>query len=748
MHLRASNFVGGPESQLLRYAVLDRDGPCEILLGIYVGPEEGTELRDAAGSCGLGVIPLPVRCLASSVYDLVHTLQRREIQLLCTHGYRADVVGLLAGRLAGVPVACFLRGWTRENRRVRLYEALDRCCLRFAQRIVCLSSSQADRVSTDRSLSAKIRIVINAIDTYDVDASVRTSARHELQRRFNLPEKCAVIATAGRLSPEKAVGDFLDAAFLLRLWRSDLRFLIFGSGPLQLELKKKVVELGLQDFVTFAGFERNLRTLLPGVNLLVNPSHSEEMPNVVLEGMAACIPVIATAVGGVEEIAGPQGAVRLVPPGNPSAQAEAVIELLSNPERAIELAKAGHDRTKEYSPEKQRGQFHALYEELLPTLLASPPSDESNSSFKKIPHGHELPFVSIVLPVRNEETHIGAVLAQLHEQDYPHDRFEVVVAVGPSGDRTAQVIQDFKENAIISVRQFDNPHGLSSAGRNIGALNARGDYVIFIDGHCRIPSKTLLRDAVQLFQKTGADCLCRPQPLTTDGNSLFQDMIARTRATLLGHGRGSTIFDMKTEGPVNPSSGGAMYCRSVFDRIGFYDETFDACEDLEFNYRIFKAGLKSYASPRLTIFYQPRATARLLWHQMLRYGRGRFRLIQKHRDAFSLSQIVPAVFLVWLVVGAMSSAFSRLFFLVFVASLCLYAAVVFCFSLGLARRHGFDHLLICPIIFLTIHLGLGGGFLLEALRSRYRRRYDISERATSSTTSGQAKPAGPLSRQD
>jgi succinoglycan biosynthesis protein ExoA len=728
MHLRASNFVGGPESQLLRYAVLDRDGPCEILLGIYVGPEEGTELRDAAGSCGLGVIPLPVRCLASSVYDLVNALQRGEVQLLCTHGYRADMVGLLAGRLAGVPVACFLRGWTRENRRVRLYEALDRCCLRFAQRIVCLSSSQADRVSRDRSLSAKIRIVINAIDAYDVDASVRTSARHELQRRFNLPEKCALIATAGRLSPEKAVGDFLDAAFLLRLWRSDIRFLIFGSGPLELELKKKVVELGLQDFVTFAGFERNLRTLLPGVNVLVNPSHSEEMPNVVLEGMAACIPVIATAVGGVEEIAGPQGAIRLVPPGNPSAQTDAVIELLRNPDRAIELAKAGHDRTKEYSPEKQRGQFHALYKELLPTLLASPvasvpTSDESNSSFKKIPHGHQLPFVSIVLPVRNEETHIGAVLAQLHEQDYPHDRFEVVVAVGASGDRTTQVIQDFKENAIISVRQFDNPHGLSSAGRNIGALNARGDYLIFIDGHCRIPSKTLLRDAVQLFRETGADCLCRPQPLTMGGNSLFQDMIAHTRATLLGHGRDSTIFDTNEEGPVSPLSAGAMYRRNIFDRIGFYDETFDACEDVEFNYRVFKAGLKSYISPRLAIFYQPRATTRLLWQQMIRYGRGRFRLIQKHRDAFSFSQITPSAFLLWLALGLVASAFSRPFSLVFSLSLLTYAAVVLSFSLMLGCRHGFNHVLICPLIYLTIHLGLGTGFLLQALEALGRRKY-------------------------
>ena len=328
----------------------------------------------------------------------------------------------------------------------------------------------------------------------------------------------------------------------------------------------------------------------------------------------------------------------------------------------------------------------------------------------------EFPFVSVVMPVRNEEAHIGAVLKQLEAQDYPRDRFEVLVAVGTSTDRTVQVIEAFAERATMRVLHFPNPRTLSSAGRNIGAQHARGEYIVYVDGHCHIPVKTLLRDAVTLFEQTGADCLCRPQPLEMEGNSVFQNVVAHARATALGHGSDSTIFATDYEGPVNPSSAGALYRKSVFDRIGYYDENFDACEDVEFNHRVFKAGLNSYISPRLTVLYQPRNTARSLWRQMMRYGRGRFRLVQKHPDAFSVSQTVPTAFLLWLILGAGVSLVSRPLALVFGLSLAFYAAVVLYFSAKLGWRYGFRHFCLAPLVYITIHLGLGAGFLLEGFK--------------------------------
>jgi succinoglycan biosynthesis protein ExoA len=512
-----------------------------------------------------------------------------------------------------------------------------------------------------------------------------------------------------------------------------------------------VAKLKLEGHVTFAGFEPDLRRLLPGVDVLVNPSHSEEMPNIVLEGMAEGIPVVATAVGGVEEIAGPQGAVRLVPMAQPAALADAIFELYTQPQRAKDLARAGRDRIVEsFSVGKQRDQIHALYKDLLGPPEVSPvdgaifstsESAVTDSPSIELCHGEPAPFLSIVLPIRNEEAHIGAVLKQLREQEYPLNRFEVLVAVGTSTDRTVEVVEHFKEHSTMSIRRFDNPAKLSSAGRNIGARHAQGEYVIFIDGHCNIPSKTLLRDTAAIFEKTGADCLCRPQPLKMHGNNLFQKVVAHARATPLGHGRDSTIYDMGHEGPVNPSSAGAIYRRTVFERIGDYDENFDACEDVEFNYRVFKAGLSSYISPRLAVEYQPRASLSALWRQMMRYGSGRFRLIEKHRDAFSFGQIVPAAVLLWLVFGGIASVFSRPFSLAFGLSLVFYAAVVLYYSLGLGVRHGFRHLVLGPFIYLTIHLGLGAGFLTEVFR-----RGGKSSRSgakTPSTTSGKPSSLKP-----
>ncbi len=731
LHLRASNFVGGPEQQLLRHAESERDGAWDILLGTFVGPKEGADFLQIIEARSLAAVSLPADSLGSSFRALVHIIREERIGLLCTHGYKADILGLLACRIADIPLACFLRGWTGENRKVRLYEAVDCFALRFADRVVCLSGSQAKKLSARSTLAGKIRVVSNAIDVPAIGPEIRLRARSDLRERFALPQGCVVVATGGRLSPEKGIGDFLQAISQIHCQFPDVRFLIFGDGILRQQLEHSAHLYGLQSLVTFAGFHRDLRHLLPGLDLLVNPSLSEEMPNIILEGMAAGIPVIATAVGGVEDVVGSEGALRLVPAAKPEILANVIGELLSEPLRAKELAQMGRRRVEQtYSLTEQKAQFHALYQELLfspktdfTTVVPNRMSAGSASSKVKVAvcREDEAPFLSIVMPVRNEELHIGAVLAELEIQDYPHNRFEVVVADGNSTDGTAKVVQEFDERASLSVRLLENPAQLSSAGRNVGARSARGEFVIYIDGHCHIPNKTLLRDAVELFERTGADCLCRPQPLTMPGNTPFQTVVADARATALGHGHDSTVHVIDWEGFVNPSSAGALYRRRVFDRIGYYDENFDACEDVEFNYRVFKSGLRSYLSPRLAVLYHPRSDLRSLWRQMMRYGRGRCRLIKKHHDAFSIPQIIPAAFVAWLVLGLAASVFFGPVAEGFATSLLVYAFVVLYFSSRLGVRYGWRHFVLAPFIYITIHLGLGAGFLAEAFQVRVAR---------------------------
>jgi glycosyltransferase involved in cell wall biosynthesis len=376
LHLRGSSFVGGPEQQLLHYAESERDGAFQIRLGTFVGPGEGSEFLRVAEARGFHILSLPCGSTGfrSALPTLVREMRIRRVDLLCTHGYKADILGVLAARASGTPVACFLRGWTSENGRIRFYEAIDRFIFPFAQRIVCLSEHQALRFRKRRLLASQIRIVQNAVDLPDIRAENIARIRKYVRELFGFPVDCPLIASAGRLSPEKGVHVFLDASAAIVERYPETRFLIFGDGFLRGELEAKSRRLGLGDRLRFSGFITELRELLSGLDVLVNPSLTEEMPNIVLEGMAAEIPVVATAVGGVPEISAAGQAVMLILPGDPKSIVEAVSFMIQNPNAAKELAIRGRARVQQaYSSALQRVQLQTLYRGLLPTAPRSLP---------------------------------------------------------------------------------------------------------------------------------------------------------------------------------------------------------------------------------------------------------------------------------------------------------------------------------------------------------------------------------------
>ena len=328
-----------------------------------------------------------------------------------------------------------------------------------------------------------------------------------------------------------------------------------------------------------------------------------------------------------------------------------------------------------------------------------------------------LPMISVVIPVRNEEAHLGALFEDLLEQKYPPDRFEILVADGNSTDRTKEIVERYALESMPRIVWLPNPRQLSSAGRNVGVKASRGELILFIDGHCRVPSPTLFLDAASIMQATGADCLCRPVTIEMPGNTWFQDAVTHVRATSLGHGRDSTIYATDFEGFVNPTSAGAFYRRAVFTLVGMHDERFDACEDVDLNYRVFKAGLRSYLSSRCAISYRPRSSLRGLFKQLVRYGRGRVRFVFKHPDALTISQLVPAAFVVWLVGGMLASYVSTFAAKVFLATMVPYAGLVLAFSGWLGLRYGWQDFLVAPAVYLAVHVGLGVGFWAEAGRS-------------------------------
>ena len=321
-------------------------------------------------------------------------------------------------------------------------------------------------------------------------------------------------------------------------------------------------------------------------------------------------------------------------------------------------------------------------------------------------------FISVVVPVRNESRHIAGVLDKLLSQDYDSERFEILVVDGLSEDDTKGVVERYVAEHP-NVRLFDNPKRLSSGARNIGVENAQGDIVLIIDGHCLIDDAQMLRNVDAAFEKSDADCLGRPQPLELSHATATQRAIATARRSPLGHHADSFVFS-DTAQFVPAISTAVAYRKGLFKAIGRFDERFDACEDVELNYRIDKSGGRCYFDPGIAVRYVPRGTISGLFHQMSRYGRGRVRFWRKHRETFSLKSFASALFMVGIVFGLPLCFIHPILRWTYWGVIGLYLLAVFTETLRsawTARRLDFAFLL--PLVFFAIHFGAGCGALRE-----------------------------------
>src|SRR5205823_5475016 len=191
----------------------------------------------------------------------------------------------------------------------------------------------------------RVEVIRNAIDTTrftDVDRRYR----QRLQAFFSRPRR-RIIGSAGRLSPEKGFGIFLQAARRLVARDRSLGFIHFGDGPLRKALEHEAEAAGLEDVFVFAGLRPDLDRYLPFLDLMVLPSFTEGLPNVVLEAFAAAVPVVATAVGGTPEVVEDGVNGRLVPAGDTEALADAILDVLFCEEQRRAMGDRGRERVRD-----------------------------------------------------------------------------------------------------------------------------------------------------------------------------------------------------------------------------------------------------------------------------------------------------------------------------------------------------------------------------------------------------------------
>jgi glycosyltransferase involved in cell wall biosynthesis len=365
VHLTASTFHGGPERQMLGLARSLPPGVRTAFLSFAEGGRCGDFLA-AARREGFPAHSLEndTPRLRAAVRELTGRLGRLRADVLCCHGYKADLLGRMAARRQGIPAVAVSRGWTAESLRVRLYEALDRAHLRWMDRVVCVSEAQAARARNCGARPERVRVIHNAVDPGRF-ADPDPAGRAELQKYFPRP-RSFLVGAAGRLSPEKGFDVLARAAARVLREYPSTGFLHFGAGPCRGPLERELEALKLGEDFVLGGFRGDLDRLLPHFDLLVLPSHTEGLPNVVLEACAAGVPVAATAVGGTPEILAGGGGI-LVPPGDADALAAAIAGALGRGPALRELGAAGRRRVVErFGFAAQARRYQELFAELCP----------------------------------------------------------------------------------------------------------------------------------------------------------------------------------------------------------------------------------------------------------------------------------------------------------------------------------------------------------------------------------------------
>jgi glycosyltransferase involved in cell wall biosynthesis len=348
-----------------------------------------------------------------------------------------------------------------------LWPLLKRRFLR-ADALACVSHAVADQFAG----SPRAFVLYDAVPR-ELDLPARAAARGEL----GLRDHRFVAAVVGRISDWKGQDVFLRALAEPALTEIGALGVIAGDAAAGQEhferrLETLCAELGLDQRLRLLGFRDDIDTVLGAADVLVVPSSYEEpLPNVALEGAAAGLPVVCTTTGGQPEIIRDGVTGRLVPPGDHRALAAALRELADDPEAARRLGDAaGADVRERFSRERMLAEIEECYGRLM-----------QNPAVLQGPWGGSSPrMMSVVLAVRNEETHLAQQLAALAAQTY-EGAWELVVVDNGSTDRSLEIVEAWRER-LPPVRVVDASaaRGLNYA-RNRGAAAARGDLLAFGD---------------------------------------------------------------------------------------------------------------------------------------------------------------------------------------------------------------------------------------------------------------------------
>jgi len=333
-----------------------------------------------------------------------------------------------------------------------------------------------------------------------------------------------------------------------------------------------------------------------------------------------------------------------------------------------------------------------------------------------------LPLISVLVPMRNEERYIEDCLRSLAGQDYPHDRFEVLVVDGDSNDRSREIVQLFAAGQDIDICLLDNPARKTAPGLNLALAQARGEVIVRVDAHAEV-APDFLRQNVVALGETDADAVGGPIESVAEG--LVGEAIALAMSSPFGIG--NAAFRYSQEPQYTDTVAFAAYRRAVFERIGLFAEDIDFGEDDEFNYRLGESGGKIYLTPKIRSVYHTRSSLPALFRQYRAYGRAKVQVLRRHPGQARLRQFVPASFVGTLAGVSLLSPRLRFLRRALPPIIGLYFLAAVAASLHIAARRGWRYAPVLPLAFACLHVSYGLGFLESLMANRSQSSTDIPD---------------------
>ena len=356
-HLHSTLGVYGAERwtyALLKHLDHQQFESIVISVGTKPGADSFYRLMTAEGFSAFH-IAIPGKLNPRAVLQLRRLLVRQGINILHTHGFKADVLGYLATRALPLRLVSTIHGWSAdEGFRIKVYEAISRTFLKRFDRVYPLSPALLEHLTRSKFDPLKLQLILNAVDLSAFDF-------HFNARQAGDPFSLLFV---GRLCRPKGIFDLLEA-FAKMQTVAPVKLSFVGDGPDRMELEELSRTLGVTDKVKFIGAVASIAPLLKESHALVLPSYSEGIPRVVMEAFAAGVPVIGTAIPGIKQLVEEGQTGLMVPVGDPNSLAQALRKLCERPDLAQRMASnARQVVTDKYSASRMAEDFQREYRRL------------------------------------------------------------------------------------------------------------------------------------------------------------------------------------------------------------------------------------------------------------------------------------------------------------------------------------------------------------------------------------------------